>query len=124
MRYDIEAAKLASDRAAAVVHWKMGRGRASLAAIASSATFIGLFGTLVGILTSFRGVNGEKSTLMAALTEYISEAIVSTAAGFLVAIVAYYCHRYLCTHLEVLDTEMRTASLELANALSILRQRD
>jgi biopolymer transport protein TolQ len=124
MRYDIEAAKLASERAATTLHRQLGRGRASLAAIASSATFVGLFGTLVGIVTSFRGFDGEKSAIMAALTEYISEAIVSTAAGLLVAIFASWSHRYLCTQLEALDTEMRAAALELANALSLLRQRN
>jgi biopolymer transport protein ExbB/TolQ len=61
VRYDIEAAKLTSERAAAVVHRKMGRGRASLAAIASSAAFIGIFGTVVGIVDSFVGCGGEKS---------------------------------------------------------------
>jgi biopolymer transport protein ExbB/TolQ len=117
MRYDIEAAKLASERVAAELHRKMGRGRASLAAIACSATFVGLFGTVIGIVTSFRGVNGERTAAMAALTEYISEAIWSTAVGLLVAIVALWSYRYLCSQLEAIDTEMRAATLELANLL-------
>jgi biopolymer transport protein TolQ len=120
VRYDIEAVKLASERMAATIHRKMGRGRASQAAIASSAAFIGIFGTVVGIVTSFRGVNGERSTIMAALTENLSEAIVPTAWGILLAIFASWGHSYLCDQLDALDTEMRAASLELANSLSML----
>jgi biopolymer transport protein TolQ len=123
VRYDIEAAKLASERAAAVVHRKMGRGRASLAAIASSAAFIGIFGTLVGIVDSFVGCGGEKSTCMAVVTRNLSEAIIPTAWSILVAIFASWGHGYLCAKLESLDTEMRAASFELANSLSLLRRR-
>jgi biopolymer transport protein TolQ len=123
MRYDIEAVKLASERAAAIVHRKMGRGRASLAATASSAAFIGIFGTVVGIVTSFRGLGTEKSTGLMYLAKYLSEAIVPTAWGLLVAIFASWSHAYLCRQLEGLDTEMRAASLELANSLSLVRRR-
>jgi biopolymer transport protein ExbB/TolQ len=117
MRYDIEAAMLASERAARILHRKMGRGHASLAAIASSAPLVGLFGTVFGIVTSFVGCGGEKSTCMAAVVKNLSEAIWATAAGLLVAIFALWSYRYLCAQLEALDTEMRAATLELANLL-------
>jgi biopolymer transport protein ExbB len=119
VRYDIEAVKLASERAAAIVRQKMGRGRASLAAIASSAAFIGFFGTVVGIITSLRGLGTEQSTGMAYLAKYLCEAIVPTAWGILIAIFASWGHSYLCNQLEALGTEMRAASLELANSLSL-----
>jgi biopolymer transport protein ExbB/TolQ len=118
VRYDIEVAKLA-ERAAAIVLRKMGRGRASLAAIASSAFFVGSLATVIGIVTSFRGGVGEKSTAMAFLAELLSEAIVPTAYGLLLAIFASWCHRYLCIQLEALDTEMRAATLEMANVVSL-----
>ena len=117
MRHDIEAAKLASERAAAIVLRRMGRGRASLAGIASSAAFVGLFGTVIGIVTSFRGFDGEKSAIMAALANNLSEAIIPTAVGLFVAIFATWSHRYLCIQLEALDVEMRAATLEMANLL-------
>ena len=123
MRADIEAAKLASERAAALIHRKMGRGRASLAGIAGSAPFVGILGTVFGISSSFGGVDGEKCTIMAALTENLAEAIVPTAVGLLIAIFATWCHSYIRGELEVFDVEMRAASLELANSLSLLRQR-
>jgi biopolymer transport protein ExbB/TolQ len=119
MRYDIEAAKLASERAAAIVLRKMGRGRASLAAIASSAFFVDSLATVIGIVTSFRGVDGEKSTAMAFLLELLSEAIVPTAYGLFLAVFAFWCHSCVSRQLETLDTEMRAATLEMANALSL-----
>lgn len=124
MRYDIEAAKLASERAAAIVHLKMRRGRASLAAIASSAAFVGILGTSIGIVTSFRGLGTEKSTAIANLAELLSEAIVPTAAGIAIAILATWSHAYVSRQLEIFNLEMRAASLELANALSLLRHGD
>jgi len=123
VRYEIEVVKLVSERAAALVHRRMGRGRASLAAVVSSAAFIGIFGTVVGIVDSFVGCGGEKSACMAAVTKHLSEANIPTAWGLLLAIFAAWGHRYVCSQLESLDTEMRAASLDLANSLSLLRQR-
>lgn len=117
VRCDIEAAKLASGRAAAIVHRKMGRGRASLAAIASSAPLVGLFGTIFGIAASFVGCGGEKSTCMAAVVKNLSEAIWPSAAGLLIAVFALWSYRYSSAQLETLDTEMRATTLELANLL-------
>jgi biopolymer transport protein ExbB/TolQ len=124
VRADIESARLASERVAAILHRKMGRGRASLRAIASSALFIGILGTMIGIWSSFGGVNGEKSAIIAALMWRLAEAITPTAAGLLIAIFASWCHGYLCSELVAFDTEMRAATLELANSLSHLRQRN
>jgi biopolymer transport protein ExbB/TolQ len=117
MRHDIEAAILASERAAAIVHQKMGGGRASLAAVASSASFIGILATLIGIATSFRGLGTERSTALSYLARYLCEAIVPTAEGILLAIFASWGHRYLTAQMEALDTEMRVATLDLANLL-------
>jgi biopolymer transport protein ExbB len=121
---EIEAVLQACGRAAGVVHQRMGRGRASLAAIASSAPFVGVLATVIGIVTSFRGLGTERSTGMAFMTGLLSQAIVPTAAGILIAIFATWGHSYLCRQLELVDMEMRAASLELANSLSLLRQRN
>jgi biopolymer transport protein ExbB/TolQ len=123
VRADIEAARLASERAAALILRKMGRGRASLAGIAGSAPFVGMAGTVRGIFSSFVGCSGEKSACMAAVIWRLSEAIAPTALALLIALLAWWCHDYLCARLKALDTEMRAATLELANSLSLLRQR-
>ena len=109
--YEIEAAKLASERAAAVLHFKIGRGRASLAAIASTAPFVGILASLYGISEKPCAFGGP------------AEAIMPTALGLLVALVAMWSRSYLCRNLELLDTEMHAALLELANSLSRQRLR-
>jgi biopolymer transport protein ExbB/TolQ len=82
-----------------------------------------MVGTVFAIVNSFVGCGGEKSTCMAAVTLNLSNAIIPTAAGLLIATLASWGNRYLCVQLEVFDMEMRVATLELANSLSLLRQR-
>jgi len=117
VRYDIESALLASERAAAVTLWNMGRGRRVLAAIASTAGWVGLIETAreVPYLPLF-GCCGECAC-------WPASAFFPGAMGLVVAIPAYFALRYLCARLEAVKTEMRVASLELANLLS-LRQRN
>ena len=121
VRYDIEIAKLASQRTAAMVHQKVGRGRSSLAAIATSSLFVGTLGTVLGIVGSFHGVDGEKSALLAALNWSLAEAIYPTLASLLVGLFATWFHSYISNQLDIFDTEMKAATLELANALSLLK---
>ncbi len=58
----IEASKRALERAAAIVHAELKRGVSSLATTGSTAPFVGLFGTVLGIINAFRGIAGAKST--------------------------------------------------------------
>lgn len=60
----------------------------SLATIGSAAPFIGLFGTVVGIMTSFQAIAGSQSTNLAVVAPGIAEALLATAIGLLAAIPA------------------------------------
>ena len=60
----------------------------SLATIGSSAPFVGLFGTVIGIMTSFQAIAGSKSTNLAVVAPGIAEALLATAIGLLAAIPA------------------------------------
>ena len=82
----IEASTRALERAEAIVHAELKRGVSTLATIGSSAPFVGLFGTVVGIINAFRGIATEKSAGLGAVAGGISEALVTTAVGLLVAI--------------------------------------
>jgi biopolymer transport protein ExbB/TolQ len=115
-----QAARRASMRAAAIVHGQMKRGLGSLAAIASTAPWLGVFATVFGIVNSFRGVDGEKTTIMAAICRELSVAIVPTALGLIVALAALWCYKYLLTEVEIFDSEMKSASLDLVNNLGRL----
>jgi biopolymer transport protein ExbB/TolQ len=115
----IKAVERGSGRSAAVVHGEMKRGLNSLATIASTAPWVGLFGTILGIANSFPGCSGERSTCMAAIAERLSESFVPTALGLLVAIPALWCYKYLRTELGAFDIEMENVSVGLVNYRAI-----
>ncbi len=115
----IEAVKRGSRRSATVVHREMKRGLNSLATIASTAPFVGISGTVSGIVNSFPGCGADRSTCMAAVFERLSGSLVPTALGLLVAIPALWCYKYLSSQMEVFDREMENASVESVNHLVI-----
>jgi len=109
----IEASKRALERTEAIVHAELKRGLSGLATIGSTAPFVGLFGTVVGILNAFRGIQTEHATGLAAVAGGISEALVTTAFGLLVAIPAVMMFNYLTSRVEAFDVEMDNSSSEL-----------
>ena len=109
----IEASKRALERAEAIVHAELKRGLGGLATIGSTAPFVGLFGTVVGILNAFRGISQEKATGLAAVAGGIAEALVTTAIGLFVAIPAVMMFNYLTGRVEAFDVEMDNSSSEL-----------
>ncbi len=111
----IEASKRALERTEAIVHAELKRGLGGLATIGSTAPFIGLFGTVVGILNAFRGISENKATGLAAVAGGISEALVTTAVGLLVAIPAVMMFNYLTGRVEAFDVEMDNSSSELVD---------
>ena len=110
---EIEASKRALERAEAIVHAELKRGVAGLATIGSTAPFVGLFGTVVGIINAFKGISTEKSTGLGAVAGGISEALVATAIGLFVAIPAVWMYNYFTGKIEAFDVEMGNSSSEL-----------
>ena len=110
---EIEASKRALERAEAIVHAELKRGVSSLATIGSTAPFVGLFGTVVGIINAFKGISTEKSTGLGAVAGGISEALVTTAVGLFVAIPAVWMYNYFSGRIEAFDVEMGNSSSEL-----------
>jgi biopolymer transport protein ExbB/biopolymer transport protein TolQ len=110
---EIEASKRALDRSEAIVHAELKRGISALATIGSTAPFVGLFGTVIGIINAFRGIASEKSAGLGAVSAGISEALVTTAIGLLVAIPAVWMFNYFSGSLEAFDVEMGNSSSEL-----------
>lgn len=78
-----------------------------LAIISSTAPFIGLFGTVIGILESFAKFANESKVSFSVIAPAISEALVATAAGILVAIFAYTFHQILSRKLYELNTYLK-----------------
>ena len=112
---EIEASKRALDRSEAIVHAELKRGISSLATIGSTAPFVGLFGTVVGIINAFKGIASEKSAGLGAVSAGISEALVTTAVGLFVAVPAVWMYNYFSSKLEAYDVEMGNSSSELVD---------
>ena len=110
---EIEASKRALDRASAIVHAELKRGLSGLATIGATAPFVGLFGTVVGIINAFKGISTEKATGLAAVAGGISEALVTTAIGLFVAIPAVMLFNYFTAKIEAFDVEMDNSASEL-----------
>src|SRR3954471_2015692 len=111
----LEASKRALERAEAIVHAELKRGIGSLATIGSTAPFIGLLGTVVGILTAFKKIAETKAAGLASVAGGISEALVTTAVGLFVAIPAVMMFNYFTSKVEAFDVEMDNSSSELVD---------
>ena len=109
----IEASQRALERAEAITHAELKRGLSGLATIGSTAPFIGLLGTVVGILNAFKEISTQKATGLGAVAGGISEALVTTAIGLFVAIPAVMMFNYFSSKVEAFDVEMDNSSSEL-----------
>ena len=109
----IEAAGRSVERATLLTMSDLKRGIGSLATIATTAPFIGLFGTVIGIINSFRGMAMTGSGGIGAVSAGIAEALVATALGLFVAIPAAWMFNYFQNRLERLQIEMSNSSSEL-----------
>ena len=93
------------------------RGLGFLATIGSTAPFIGLFGTVVGIINAFRSIAATGSGGMSVVSGGIAEALVSTALGIFVAIPAVMAFNAFTGKIETFHVEMNRASSQLVNCL-------
>jgi biopolymer transport protein ExbB/biopolymer transport protein TolQ len=111
----IEAAKRGLERSVAIVHNEMKRGLTGLATIGATAPFVGLFGTVLGIIHAFTGISAEHATGLSAVAGGIAEALVTTAFGLFVAVPAVWTYNYFNGRVEAFDVEMDNSSMELIN---------
>ncbi|HKA45659.1 MAG TPA: MotA/TolQ/ExbB proton channel family protein [Burkholderiales bacterium] len=93
------------------------QGLGFLATIGSTAPFIGLFGTVVGIINAFRSIAATGSGGMSVVSGGIAEALVSTALGIFVAIPAVVAFNGFTGKIETFHVEMNRASSQLVNGL-------
>jgi len=111
----IEAAKRAIERESLVVYSDFKKGIGGLATIATTAPFIGLFGTVIGIIHAFQGMALSGSGGIGSVSKGISEALVTTALGLGVAIPAAWLFNYFTNVLERFQVEMSNSASELVD---------
>jgi len=88
-----------------------------LATTASASPFIGLFGTVWGIMNAFRGIGAKSSASISVVASGISEALIATAIGLFAAIPAVIAYNYFISKVKILATEMDNFSSEFINIL-------
>jgi biopolymer transport protein ExbB/biopolymer transport protein TolQ len=111
----IEASKRALQRAIAIKTAEFKRGLSGLATIGSTAPFVGLFGTVFGIINAFRGMKNAESAGIAAVAGGISEALFATALGLLVAVPAVWLFNYFTGKVDGFIVEMDNSASELVD---------
>ncbi len=94
---------------------ELGSSLSFLATTGSAAPFIGLFGTVWGIMSSFHDIGLRGSASLAVVAPGISEALVATAAGLAVAIPAVIAYNYFANRLTEIETEMQNFSTDFLN---------
>src|SRR5678809_19892 len=111
----VDTVRRAIQRASALTANDLKKGVAALATIGATAPFVGLLGTVVGIITAFQGIATTGSGGLGAVSAGIAEALIETALGLVVAIPAVWIYNYFTTRLEYFNVEMDNSSSELVD---------
>jgi biopolymer transport protein ExbB len=109
----VESAKRAIERATIKGLVEFKRGLNGLATIGSTGPFVGLFGTVFGVITAFTGMASTGSAGMGAVAAGIAEALITTGFGILVAVIAVMFFNFLLNKVDIFTGEMANASSEL-----------
>jgi biopolymer transport protein ExbB/biopolymer transport protein TolQ len=110
---EVEASKRALQRAIAIKSAEFRRGLSGLATVGSTAPFVGLFGTVFGIINAFTGMKSAESAGIGAVAGGIAEALIATAIGLGVAIPAVWAFNYFTGKVDGFIIEMDNSASEL-----------
>jgi biopolymer transport protein ExbB/biopolymer transport protein TolQ len=111
----VDTVRRAIQRATALTSSDLKKGIPSLATIGSTAPFVGLLGTVVGVISAFQGIAATGSGGLGAVSAGIAEALIETALGLVVAIPAVWMYNYFTGRLEYFNVEMDNSSSELVD---------
>ena len=111
----VAAAERAIERAAMMTTADLKKGLGGLATIATTAPFIGLLGTVIGIINAFRGMAASGAGGLGSVSAGIAEALVTTALGLFVAIPAVWLYNLFLNKIERFQVEMSNSSSELVD---------
>jgi biopolymer transport protein ExbB/TolQ len=114
----LAAAERAAERSSRRVATELSRGLGSLATISATAPFVGLFGTVVGILHAFASIAAAGNGGLTTVSQGIAEALVTTALGLAVALPAAWTFNYFTRQVTRFEVEMANSTSELADLLA------
>jgi biopolymer transport protein TolQ len=113
----VNAIQRSLTRASSVEITKLERNMSWLATTASVAPFIGLFGTVLGIISAFTGLGTEGTATIRAVAPGIAESLIATAAGLFAAIPAVIAYNYFVHQMREFAAAMDDFSLEFLNLM-------
>ncbi|MCU0661735.1 MAG: MotA/TolQ/ExbB proton channel family protein [Myxococcota bacterium] len=93
------------------------RGLSGLATVGSTAPFVGLFGTTFGIINAFQGMAREGGGGLGAIAAGIAEALITTAVGIGVAVVAVLLYNYFTAHIEEMQVDANESGVEVVDLM-------
>tara|TARA_B100001167_G_scaffold189138_1_gene153439 strand:+ start:195 stop:863 length:669 start_codon:yes stop_codon:yes gene_type:complete len=111
----VDSVRRSIQRATALTASDLKKGMGILATIGSTAVFVGLLATTLGVINAFQGIAATGSGGLGAVSGGISEALVGTAIGLFVAIPAVWFFNHLTGRLEYFTVEMDNSSSELVD---------
>ncbi len=111
----VDTVRRAIQRATALTANDLKKGIPALATIGATAPFVGLLGMVVGVINAFAGIGSTGSAGLGAVSAGISEALIETALGLVVAIPAVWLYNYFSGSLEYFNVEMDNSSSELVD---------
>ena len=111
----VDTVRRAIQRATALTANDLKKGIPALATIGATAPFVGLLGTVVGVINAFAGIGNTGSAGLGAVSAGISEALIETALWMVVAIPAVWLYNYFSGALEYFNVEMDNSSSELVD---------
>ena len=120
-RYEVGAAlelcRRSLERGMEEMSAEVRKGMGLLASVGSTAPFIGLFGTVIGIITAFQGIAASGGGGIEAVSAGIAEALIVTAVGLIVAIFAVLVFNWLSAKMDKVDMQMQHATGSMVDNL-------
>jgi biopolymer transport protein ExbB/TolQ len=113
----LERTQHAMERASILQVHEFKRGLSTLATVGATAPFVGLFGTVVGIINAFQAIKTAGAAAIGQVSGGIAEALVTTAFGLLVAIPAVWLYNYFTVRVERIQHEMGNIAADLLDYL-------
>lgn len=109
----VDSGRRAIERETLMTTAEMKKGLGNLATISTTAPFVGLFGTVIGIINAFRGMALSGSGGLGAVSAGIAEALATTAFGLFVAVPAVWMYNYFLNKVDRFQVEMSNSSSQL-----------
>lgn len=117
--HGLSAVRIALERAMAGASVTLESGMIVLATAISGGPFVGLLGTVWGVMDTFSGIAAAQQATLTAMAPGVSAALINTIVGLLVAIPSLFCYNYLVTKIREITIEIDNFAAHLDNVFAV-----